>query len=52
MLGRKDDDLAMDLKVIKIMQTIHMDYTNEAYIKCFFQTHNDVRISISSNGSS
>ncbi len=52
MLGRKDDDLAMDLEVVKIMQTIHMDYMDEVYIKCFFQTHDIDRVSISSNGSS
>ncbi len=44
MLGRKDDDLAMDLEVVKIMQTIHMDYIDEVHIKCFFQTHDIIRI--------
>jgi hypothetical protein len=51
MLGRKDDDLVMDLKVVKIMETIHMDYIDEVYIKCSFQTHDTIKILGSSNGS-
>ncbi len=51
MLGRKDDDLAMDLEVVKIMQTIHMDYIDEVNMKCFLQTHDTIRIFGSSNGS-
>ncbi len=43
MLGRKDDDLAMDLEVVKIMQTIHMDYIDEVDIKCFLHTCDTIR---------
>jgi hypothetical protein len=52
MLGRKDDDSAMDLKVVKIMYIIHMDYIDEVHIKCFFQTHDIIRIFGFKNGSS
>jgi hypothetical protein len=41
----------MDLKVVKIMETVHMDYIHEVYIKCSFQTHDTIRILGSSNGS-
>jgi hypothetical protein len=51
MLGRKDDDLAMDLEVVKIMKTIHMDYIDEVHIKCFLQTHDTIRIFGFLNGS-
>jgi hypothetical protein len=46
MLGRKDDDWAMDLEMVKIMWTIHMDYTNEVYIKYSFQIHELLYLSI------
>ncbi len=52
MLGKKDGDLAMDLDVVKIMQTIHMDYMDEVYIKCFFKLMTLLEFSSFSNGSS
>ncbi len=52
MLGIKDNDLAMGLEVVKIMQTIHLDYIDEVDIKWFFQTHDIIRIFDSLNGSS
>ncbi len=52
MLGRIDNDLAMGLEVVKVMQTIHLDYIDEVDIKYFLQTHDIIKIFDSLNGSS